>query len=99
MDPTNCSSAGPCAPCPTPAGVTIAPREHEAVREVAPRPRTGDLGTNPVVGFLRTLTLLVVGRVRFVHGDVGRAVVTDDGRRFRVFRHVLVRPGQPEPRA
>ncbi|MEJ2287044.1 MAG: hypothetical protein P8Y02_00095 [Deinococcales bacterium] len=54
-------------------------------------PTTGlHRGTNPAVGVLRTLALMSAGRVRFHPEDVDRVLETDDGARYRVFRHVTV---------
>jgi hypothetical protein len=48
------------------------------------------------LALLRSLTLLVTGRVHFTRSDVGRVLTMEDGRRFRVFRHVQVDgPGEP----
>jgi hypothetical protein len=57
------------------------------------------LGTNPVVGVLRTLGLLLSGRVRFNRAVIGRLLETDDGVRYRVFRRAVVRRDAPPPEA
>ncbi len=56
-------------------------------------------GTNPALGLLRTLGLLVAGKVRF-HGEhVGCELEADDHERYRVFRRVVIRSEAPAPRA
>lgn len=45
---------------------------------------------------LRSLELLVGGRVRFIRADIGRTLTMEDGKQFEIFRHVRVeRPGEP----
>jgi hypothetical protein len=49
------------------------------------------MGTNPVVGFLKTLWLFLSGRVVFLKHDVGKIITMPDGHKFRIFRHVRIR--------
>ena len=49
-----------------------------------------------IVAIARSLSLLLSGRVRFLHGDIGRTLTMEDGAQFTVFRHVEVEAaGQP----
>jgi len=45
----------------------------------------------PPVCLLCSVIYLVLGRLRFRRRLVGRGIVMDDGRRFRVFRHLSLR--------
>ena len=54
------------------------------------------MGTNPVVGFLRTLWLFLSGRVVFFRKDAGKIIQMEDGHRFRIFRHVKIRSANKE---
>jgi hypothetical protein len=49
------------------------------------------MGTNPVVGFLKTLLLFLSGRVVFLKDDIGKIITMEDGHKFRIFRHVRIR--------
>lgn len=49
------------------------------------------MGVNPILGLLRTLLLFLLFRVKFRKNDIDRVIVMEDGRRFRIFRHVIVR--------
>ena len=63
-------------------------------------PSTGlHRGTHPVVGVLRTLALMSAGKIHFHPWDIDSVLVTDDGARYRVFRHVTVRREAPAPAA
>lgn len=57
--------------------------------------------TNPFLGFIRTLNLLLTGRAVFDGAAAGKTISTPDGKRFTVFRRVQIRvkPGTPEPGA
>jgi len=57
------------------------------------------VGTNPVIGLLKTLLFLVTFRVRFRRSDIGRVIEMEDGRRFRVFRRVFLRSPHDAPQA
>jgi hypothetical protein len=48
------------------------------------------LGTNPFIGFIRTLFLFLAGKVRFVPRSKGRRLMMEDGKEFEVFRHVRI---------
>lgn len=62
----------------------------------AARPATASArGTNPVIGAFTTLTMMAAGRMRFHPEDVDKILETDDGARYRVFRHVTVTPTWP----
>ena len=47
--------------------------------------------TNPLIGFFRTIMLLLTGRVIFDKASVGKVFTMEDGREFKVFRHVVIR--------
>lgn len=47
--------------------------------------------TNPILGLLHTILLYLFGRVEFMKEDIGKVLVMKDGRRFTVFRHVIIR--------
>ncbi len=49
------------------------------------------MNTHPLLGFLRTLFLLLTFRVVFDREDRNRQIVMEDGTRFRIFRHVRIR--------
>ena len=48
--------------------------------------------TNPLIGFLRTVMLFLIGSVRFNTASVGEIFTMEDGVMFKVFRHVVIRP-------
>jgi hypothetical protein len=58
-----------------------------------------DRGTNPVIGLLGTMALLLRGDLTFHREDVDSVLETDDGRRYRVFRHVVIASRRPSPAA
>ncbi|MEJ2710804.1 MAG: hypothetical protein P8074_24550 [Anaerolineales bacterium] len=49
------------------------------------------MGTNPVLGFLKTLWLFLSGRVVLLKHDIGKNITMEDGHKFRIFRHVRIR--------
>ena len=51
----------------------------------------GNMNTNPIWGFLRTLFLFLSFRIRFLKKDVNRMITMEDGQVFRIFRHVRIR--------
>lgn len=57
--------------------------------------------TNPILGLLNTVRLMATGRVRFKRGEVGCVFTMEDGRRFSVFRRVVIAvpEGTPDPAA
>lgn len=59
------------------------------------------LNTNPFMGLMRTLALMAARRIRYYPEDRGRLFVMDDGRRFTVFRRVVIKTpaGAPGPGA
>ncbi|HOS38274.1 MAG TPA: hypothetical protein PLG31_00970 [Spirochaetota bacterium] len=59
------------------------------------------MNTNPLIGFIRTLGLIMSGRVLFLGSSVGKQLAMPDGRVFTVFRHVKIRPKgiSPDPEA
>jgi hypothetical protein len=61
--------------------------------------RASGRGTNPILGLVRTMALLLHGRLRFHAEDVDSVLETDDGRRYRVFRHVVIACHQSPPEA
>ena len=48
--------------------------------------------TNPLIGFLRTAMLFITGNIKFDNASIGEIFTMDDGERFKVFRHVIIRP-------
>jgi hypothetical protein len=61
-------------------------------------PQEGTMQTNPILGPIRTLWLFLTFRVHFFKEDAGRVITMEDGKTFRVFRHVQIRrPGAPRP--
>lgn len=57
------------------------------------------MNTNPIRGFVRTILLFLTLRVNFLREDVGRTITMEDGKTFRIFRHVRIRTAdleQPE---
>jgi hypothetical protein len=47
--------------------------------------------TNPIYGFIRTIFLLITGRVRLVKEDVGKRITMEDDKVYTVFRRVIIR--------
>lgn len=47
--------------------------------------------TNPIFGFIRTLLLFLLGRVRFSKAEVGAVMVMQDGQNFKIFRRVVIK--------
>jgi len=45
---------------------------------------------NPIIGFLRTITLFLTGKVNFIKNRVGKEIITKDGIKFKVLRHVVI---------
>lgn len=50
------------------------------------------MNTNPMIGVIHTIFLFITGRVRFFKGSVGKEMIMEDGKKFKVFRHVIIRP-------
>jgi len=46
--------------------------------------------TNPIIGFLRTLMLFLMGKIKFIKADIGKEITTEEGMKFKVFRHVII---------
>ncbi len=58
------------------------------------------MNTHPLLGFLRTLFLFLTCRVAFDRKDRNREIIMEDGKRFRIFRHVRIRTHhRAEPQA
>jgi hypothetical protein len=58
------------------------------------------MGTNPVFGFLKTLVLFLSFRIKFHREDIGKILDMEDGTKFKVFRHVVIKRGNiPGPEA
>jgi len=55
-----------------------------------PATESSKLGANPLFDLPRTIGLLLIGRVRFHRQDIGQESETDDGERYRVFRHAVI---------
>jgi hypothetical protein len=55
------------------------------------------VGLNPFLSALRAVGYAWAGRVHFPRDEIGAVFTAEDGRRFTVFRHVVIdpRPGQP----
>lgn len=54
--------------------------------------------TGAIIGaaFVRSLGLLLRGRVHFIRGDIGRTLTMEDSEQFTIFRHAkLEAPGDP----
>ena len=73
--------------------------EEGSMQKAVTPPSTVRWGTNPAVGVLRTLTLMATGKVHFHPEDIHKILETDDGARYRVFRHVVVNRQAPPPTA
>ncbi|MCX6004822.1 MAG: hypothetical protein NT082_04035 [Chloroflexi bacterium] len=52
---------------------------------------------NPLVSFFKTVGLLLTGRLHFPRGRVGEIYDLSDGRRFTIFRQVIVNAGKNQP--
>jgi hypothetical protein len=48
--------------------------------------------TNPIIGFLKTLFLYITGHVDLRKSNIGKEFIMNDGLKFKVFRHVIIRP-------
>ena len=48
------------------------------------------MNTNPLVGFLRTVLLYLTGRVKYIKSSIGKEFIMDDGKKFAVFRHIII---------
>ena len=46
--------------------------------------------TNPLYGFLRTLSLFITGRVKFDKSVTGSIIKMQDGRSYCIFRRVII---------
>jgi hypothetical protein len=49
------------------------------------------LYTNPLYGVIRTLFLFLTGRVKFNKEEVGKTIIMEDGKTFRIFRRVDIK--------
>jgi hypothetical protein len=49
------------------------------------------MNTNPVIGFLRTIILCLTGNIEFIKSSIDKEFTMEDGIRFKVFRHVIIR--------
>jgi hypothetical protein len=56
------------------------------------------VGLNPLTSVLRAIGYAFGGRLHFPKDQVGAVFTTEDGRRFTVFRHVVVDPGPGQPK-
>lgn len=52
---------------------------------------------NPLVVFLRSIFLLLSGRVRFPKDRVGKVPTLENGQQYTVFREALLKPKQRRP--
>lgn len=57
----------------------------------------GEMNTNPILGFVRTILLFLTLRVKFLGEDVNRTITMEDGQAFRIFRHVSIRTARGKP--
>ncbi|MFZ5642912.1 MAG: YdhR family protein [Bacillota bacterium] len=55
------------------------------------------MSLNPAYSFLKTHVNLLKGRLHFPKGRVGHALTMEDGRKFVIFREVVVDPGNNQP--
>jgi hypothetical protein len=54
------------------------------------------LKANPIAGFLRTAMLFFTGKIGFVETSIGQEFTMEDGEKFEVFRHVIIRSSNKE---
>ena len=54
------------------------------------------MNTNPILGFLKAILLFGSLRVIFVKEDKNMQIIMEDGKLFRVFRHIKIRDNQLE---
>jgi hypothetical protein len=52
---------------------------------------------NPLVSFFRTIGLAVAGRVHFPGERIGEIIDRENGHEFKVFRQVIIDPGNSQP--
>ena len=60
------------------------------------------MNTNPIIGFIKTIYLFILGRVKYFPQDAGKEFVMEDGQKFTVFRHIKIKPSmnqKPMPEA
>jgi hypothetical protein len=48
------------------------------------------MNTNPLIGFMKTALLYFTGRVNYIKSSIGKEFEMDDGKKFTVFRHVVI---------
>lgn len=49
------------------------------------------MGTNPIVGLVKMIALFLLLKVLFHRDDINKVLEMEDGHKFRVFRHVVIR--------
>ena len=47
--------------------------------------------TNPIYGYIRTLLRFVLCKVQFIKEDVGKTIIMEDAKSFKIFRRVRIR--------
>ncbi|MHC1685068.1 MAG: hypothetical protein AB6733_19390 [Clostridiaceae bacterium] len=47
--------------------------------------------TNPIYGLIKNLLLFVTARVNYIKEDVGKVIVMEDGKRYTIFRRVIIK--------
>ena len=45
---------------------------------------------NPIYSLIRTITLLITGRLHFPRENIGKILIMEDGQKFCIFRQVIV---------
>ena len=48
--------------------------------------------TNSFASFFRTIKLFLIGKIKFINASIGDVFTMEDGMKFKVFRHVVIRP-------
>jgi hypothetical protein len=46
---------------------------------------------NPIYGYIRTLLRFALGKVQFIKEDVGKTIIMDDAKSFKIFRRVRIK--------
>jgi hypothetical protein len=54
---------------------------------------------NPVVGFLKTIFLFIMKKVKFDNHEINKTITMPDGKVFRIFRQVKILSNKSEPKA
>jgi hypothetical protein len=54
---------------------------------------------NPVVGFLKTIFLFIMKKVKFDNHEINKTITMPDGKEFTIFRRVNILSKKSEPKA